>query len=466
MTGRARHSRARALCVVAACAAALTAGACVTRRVPDPGPPTIVLPPQGSPTDTAARALLIPDLPRDSAPSAVPDRVLDVRVALATAAQQVPLTASGAWRLYDGADGVLVRGNAGEVWIVEHRGRALRARGRGTQATAWVEGALTIRTDAGGAFPTFAGRRYRGALRVVVGDSGLVVVNVLDVEEYLRGVVPLEIGATRNASEQAAVEAQAVAARSYTWVRLTSANRRPDFDLLATVSDQVYGGVDAERDGTDRAVRATAGLVLKFAGRVVDAPYSASCGGQTAAPEEVWRTGPSSYLRRVSDRIPGSADRYYCDIAPRFAWTKEFTSAELDAAVRRYLRSYTSGVPASGPGHVRGFSIEARTPSGRVASATFLTERGAYAVRANDIRSVLRSPGGEILNSTYFSVNSETARDGSLARLTIRGNGHGHGVGMCQWGAIGRARAGQTARAILAAYYPGTTLGPASGLGR
>lgn len=426
----------------------------------------IVLPPQGAPADTVMRVVPLPELPRDSAPAAVPDRILDVRVALATAAQQVPLTATGSWRLYDAADGVLVRGNANEVWVIEHRGRSLRARGRGTQATAWVDGALTLRTDAGSAFPTFAGRRYRGAMRVAVGDSGLMVVNVLDVEDYLRGVVPLEIGATRNASEQAAVEAQAVAARSYTWVRLTSTTRRPDFDLVATVSDQVYGGVDAERDGTDRAVRATAGLVLKFGGRVVDAPYSASCGGQTAAPEEVWRTGPSSYLRRVSDRIPGSANRYYCEIAPRFAWTKEFTSAELDAAVRNYLRAYATGVPASGPGHVRGFSIEARTPSGRVASATFLTERGAYAVRANDIRFVLRLPGGEILNSTYFSANSEMARDGSLARLAIRGNGHGHGVGMCQWGAIGRARAGQTARSILAAYYPGTTVGPASGVGR
>ena len=91
-----------------------------------------------------------------------------------------------------------------------------------------------------------------------------------------------------------------------------------------------------------------------------------------------------------------------------------------------------------------------------------MTDRGTYAVRANDIRYVLRSSGAEILNSTYFSVNTETGRDGSLVRVVLRGNGYGHGVGMCQWGAIGRARTGQTARSILAAYYPGTTVGPAS----
>jgi stage II sporulation protein D len=447
-----------------ACAATLFVGACVTKRVPDPGPPRIILPPSG-PRDTAPRAAPAPppEVLRDPAPAAPVDQLLDVRVALATAAQQVPLTATGGWRLLSGSDAVLVRGRAGESWTVEHGGTRVRAVGRSGQATPWVDGPVTMRPDLPGEFVTFAGRRYRGALRVHPSDTGLVVVNVLGVEDYLRGVVPLEIG-PRTPAEQAAVEAQAIAARSYTWVRLNSvqlSGRATSFDMVATVNDQVYGGADAERESTDRAVRATSGQVIRFAGRIVDAPYSSTCGGETAAPEEVWRVGPSTYLRRVSDRIPGTGDRYYCDIAPRFSWTKEFAAADLDGAVRAYLRSY-SDVPSSGPGRVRGFSIESRTPSGRVAFASFLTERGAFQVRANDIRYVLRQPGGEILNSTYFSVSSESGRDGTLSRLVIRGNGYGHGVGMCQWGAIGRARAGQTARSILAAYYPGTTVGLAT----
>ncbi len=440
-----------------------TLGACVTRRVRDPGPPVIVLPPAGTQADTAERVAAPPTLPPDPTPDVPLDALHDVRVALATSAQEVPLTATGPWRLYDGSDGVLVRGRAGEQWTIQRRGLQLRARSRAGQATPWVDGDIVIRPDAESEFAQFAGRRYRGSIRTVPTDTAIVVVNVLGVEDYLRGVVPLEIG-VRNGPEQAAVEVQAIAARSYTWVRLEAvrgSSRAGTHDLVATVSDQVYGGVDAEREGTDRAVRATAGLVLKFAGRVVDAPYSSSCGGETAAPEEVWRSGPSSYLRRVSDRIPGSPDRYYCDIAPRFSWTREFTSSELDAAVRAYLRSY-SNAPAGGPGRVRGFSIESRTPSGRVGNAVFLTERGSFPVRGNDVRYVLRSTGGEILNSTYFSANTEVGRDGALSRLVVRGNGYGHGVGMCQWGAIGRARAGQTARSILAAYYPGTSVGPAS----
>ena len=450
-----------------AAAAVVSLGACVMRRVPDPGPPIVILPPGGGAVpDTSKSVVVIPDLPGNPTPAAPTDGSRDVRVALATAAQEAPLTATGGWRLFDANNGVLIRGRSGDTWTVQRRGSGLRAVARTGQATQVAEGSVTLRTEAVGQYVVFAGRRYRGAVRVVASDSGLVVVNVLGVEDYLRGVVPLEIGATRGANEQAAVEAQAIAARSYTWVRLgaaeSSGSRNVNFDVAATVSDQVYGGADAEREATDRAVQVTAGMVLKFGGRVVDAPYSSTCGGESAAADEVWRVSASpAYLRRVSDRIPGSADRYYCDIAPRFSWTKEFTSTELDAAARSYLRQYTEGLSAA-PGHVRGLSIESRTPSGRVARAVFMTDRGTYAVRANDIRYVLRSSGAEILNSTYFSVNTETGRDGSLVRVVLRGNGYGHGVGMCQWGAIGRARTGQTARSILAAYYPGTTVGPAS----
>jgi stage II sporulation protein D len=456
---RAQGAGRLAVSCAAALAVALAAG-CVTRRVRDPGPPTVILVPAPRAADTAAAAAP-PDIPRDTAPSAPTDANMDVRVGLATAAQEAPLSATGPWRLYDAGGDVLIRGRAGEVWTVEHDGRRLRARSRAGQGTAWVTGEVTLRTDIAGTYGTFAGRRYRGALRVVATDTDLIVVNVVGVEEYLRGVVPLEIGVSRGESDQAAVEAQAIAARSYTWVRLAAnTGSGAPYDLVATVNDQVYGGVDAERENTDRAVRATSGLVLKYGGRVVDAPYSSTCGGETASPDEVWRTGATpAYLRRVSDRIPGTTDRYYCDIAPRFAWTREFSSAQLDAAARAYLASYATGVPAGGPGRVRSVNVVSRTPSGRVATTNFATDRGSFSVRGNDVRYVLRAVGGEILNSTYFSVANEPPSGGSLSRIVIRGNGYGHGVGMCQWGAIGRARAGQTARAILAAYYPGTSVG-------
>jgi len=118
-------------------------------------------------------------------------------------------------------------------------------------------------------------------------------------------------------------------------------------------------------------------------------------------------------------------------------------------------------VPGRNPGVARDVTVGSRTPSGRIGTITITTDRGNFVVRGNDTRFVLRAPGGELLNSTYFSIETTPASNGTLARLTLHGMGYGHGVGMCQWGAIGRARAGQDYRMILRTYYPGTTVGPA-----
>jgi stage II sporulation protein D len=159
-------------------------------------------------------------------------------------------------------------------------------------------------------------------------------------------------------------------------------------------------------------------------------------------------------LQRVSDRIPDS-NRYYCDIAPRFRWERTWRADTLAAVIERYLRAYAKA-PGEPLGAVRAVAAEQVTASGRVADLRVEMERGTYHVRGNDIRNVLRSAGGEPLNSTYFSPDAVTGADGRLSRLTVRGFGYGHGVGMCQWGAIGRARAGQDFRTILRTYYPGT----------
>lgn len=299
---------------------------------------------------------------------------------------------------------------------------------------------------------------------------GLLVVNRLRVEDYLRGVVPLEIGAVGE-PERAALEAQAVAARSYVYVRLDDPDRPRGgtrYDVLATVTDQVYGGVAAETPVADEAIAATTGEVLTYDGRVVNAPYHAACGGTTAEPEEVWREAAVPYLQRVSDQIPGT-DHYYCEGSAHFRWTRTFTRGELVTLLDRYLRQYGSRTPGGAPGSgmthtssglgtIHAISIESLTPSGRVGSLAVTTSHGTVYVRGNDIRFVLREPDGEILHSTYFAIENEPVHGGSVAGLTLEGRGNGHGVGMCQWGAIGRARAGQDYRTILQTYYPGTVL--------
>ena len=381
-----------------------------------------------------------------------------VRVALAAGVLSGRLSATGEWQLFrSGGTVLLVRGTGRGVWTVDRRGDRLRIVGGGGKS-AVRDGPLVARALGPRTFVTWNGKRYRGELVIspAAGGEGLLVINRIAVEDYLRGVVPLELGDVTSA-ERAALEAQAVAARSYTYARLedVDAPGRP-YDLVATTTDQVYGGAGVETQLADEAVVATEGQVLTYDGRIVNAPYHSSCGGSTAEPDEVWRESPLPYLQRVSDRVPGT-DHYYCEGAAAFRWTRTFTRAQLAAAVDRYLPAY-AGIAESGVGRVRLVVADPTTPSGRVAGVTIVTDRGRYHVRGNDVRFVLRSPAGEILNSTSFSIESTVGADGRVASLTLHGAGNGHGVGMCQWGARGRADAGMNAAQIIEAYFPGTTV--------
>jgi stage II sporulation protein D len=314
-----------------------------------------------------------------------------------------------------------------------------------------------MQPSAGESFVTFGGKRYRGELVISRTDSGRLVVNTLSMDDYLRGVVPLEIG-NRTAAEFAAVEAQAVAARTYAYKNLHPSRA---FDMYATVQDQVYGGVDAEKPQSDSAIATTSDVLVLYNGQPITTPYHSTCGGSTAAVTEVWYNQPDEpYLRPVSDRIPGT-DHYYCDPSPRFSWTQDFDGVALRAVMEKYLSVYTNA-PKDGLGRITDIREAGRTPSGRVAALIVETERGSYTLRGNDVRFVLRTPTGTTLNSTFFTFTEQKSGD-EVSSLVINGRGYGHGIGMCQWGAIGRARAGQNYRTILETYYPGTTIGRIAG---
>lgn len=388
------------------------------------------------------------------------DRDRVAMVALEGGTVTASVSANGRWRIDEqGGRASLVRGEGNEPWRIEQRGRLLRVAGEGNDATPWREGPFVARPAAGAGFLRYGPRRYRGELWFTPTDSGVMVVNRLPVEDYLRGVVPLEIG-TRSAIDRAAIEAQAVAARSYTYMRVPGGMvdaPLKGWNLVATVQNQVYGGVDAEHPEVNAAIDATAGLVLRYNGLLVDAPYFASCGGRTASPREAWRgVAEQPYLTPVDDIDPRTG-KPYCDLSPRNHWQAEFNEAQLGEIVRRALQA--AGARDPRPAGVLGVSVGQRGPSGRASNLTLRTERGDVQVTARDIREVLRDARGAILPSTYFSVDRESRGGRRVTAVSLRGVGHGHGVGMCQWGAIGRARAGADARAILRHYYPGTVVG-------
>ena len=390
-----------------------------------------------------------------------------VRIALATSAENARVGGTGTWRVYSRNSAKLVTsGTAGTTMRIERRGNQLVAVKADGSVTSRQTAPLLVRATTPGSFVTWNGKRYRGELVIRPNNGGLLVVNRLGVESYLRGVVPLEIGGVAKPGDEAAVEAQAVAARSYSYIHIADAGTRA-FDMYGSIQDQAYGGVDAEQAMSDRAVESTRNMVLRYAGRIINTPYSSTCGGRTAAVKEVWwRRNDEPYLKSVSDQIPGT-DKYYCDISGRFRWTTSFNETQLRETLEKYLGTVT---PASEPavaasatsrlslGRITGFNVTGRTPSDRVASVSIQTERGNYVVRGNDVRFVLRTPSGSLLNSTYFTAETTKGSSGAIDQLTIRGGGYGHGIGMCQFGAIGRARAGQDYRTILTSYYQGTTV--------
>ncbi len=386
----------------------------------------------------------------------VTDRTVLIALGATTAAPAV--SATQAWHIDEqGGTAALVSGRGGEDWRVEQRGRLLRVAGEGSDATPWRQGPFVARAGDGGHL-RLGIRRYRGELIFVPTDSGVLVINRLPLEDYLRGVVPIEIG-TRQASDVAAIQAQVIAARSYSYARVPANGAAParGWHMTDGAQFQVYAGMDVEHPLVNQAIDNTAGMVLRFGGLVVDAPYFAACGGRTAGPREVWRdVRDEPYLRPVDDINPRTGQPY-CDLTPRNHWKTDFDEARLNEVVRRALQ--TAGARDPRPAALQDMEVAARTPSGRVASLVLRTDRGVVTIAARDIRAVLGDTHGAILASTYFSVDHESRSSGRLTTVTLRGAGNGHGVGMCQWGAIGRARAGIDARSILGHYYPGTVVG-------
>ncbi|HET9384973.1 MAG TPA: SpoIID/LytB domain-containing protein [Gemmatimonadales bacterium] len=298
------------------------------------------------------------------------------------------------------------------------------------------------------------GRRYRGRITITSGRGGLTLVNRLTVESYVAGVVGPEIGA-RRADELNAVLAQAIVSRSFA---LKNRGRWDafGFDAYADTRDQVYLGVAVETPQVWDAVRRTAGQVLTYDGQVIDAYFHSTCGFSTAGVDEAFATARERpYLRPVSDES-GSGGGHYCDISPRFRWHEEWDGPKLRAILSRTLASVT---PLAGDGmqRITDVSVSRKTRSGRVGELRIVFERGDIRIPGPDVRTVLRPDAERWLQSTAFQL-TVSKTNGEVTRLVAAGAGAGHGVGMCQWGAIGRARAGQDFRKILNTYFPGTKI--------
>lgn len=302
------------------------------------------------------------------------------------------------------------------------------------------------------------GKAWRGRFKVFLGPRGkLTVATRVRLETYLLGVVPGEIGALKDSLLEAG-RAQAVAARSYS---LFYRGRRGSegFDLYSTVEDQVYGPIDSERPLATRCVTSTAGLLALADGGPIRANYHATCGGMLAEAWEAWPTEPRSYL--VSHRDAGWGAGDHCATAPNFRWREAWTAEEFLANLERFGPPQQVVMPASGLGELADVRVLSRSRSGRAWQLVVTGSRGEVMIPAYSIRQVLRRGGraDQILRSNLFKIAVE--RDpgsGRVLRVVASGAGSGHGVGLCQVGALNMARAGAKAEEILHHYYTGAEL--------
>jgi stage II sporulation protein D len=357
--------------------------------------------------------------------------------------------ADGAYARYGERPGLfseLVTRPSGTVEVVDGAGKVIAA----------GDTVVALDGDAGFALED---RAYRGRLYLTVDAAGgLAAVHGVALEELLRGLVPSEMPAS---SPPEALKAQAVTARSNVLAQIGTRHLTDPYVLCAEVHCQVYRGEAAEVASSDAAVRATAGEALfgKADRALVDGVYSAMCGGHGEDNEAVWGTVPDPSLRGRPDLPPaeaaawkggladearlreflGKAPQGWCGRATaarpdRYRWERRFTSAEVDAIAAPL-----------GAGPVRALEVAGRGVSGRARALRLAGGQGSVTVHGElRIRRLFRN-----LPSSMFVVD----RDGDA--WVFRGGGWGHGVGMCQWGAVGRAEARQDYRQILRAYFSG-----------
>lgn len=371
----------------------------------------------------------------------------EVRIGLLTDVTRVTLDSDLGLVIVDPDEGELVRIAAGTALSGSLRGSGIALDGGGERIT---RRGLLVESAEGGVI-TVDGRGYRGRVELQRRGDRLQVINHVDLESYLLGVVRGEMG-TRSPNEFEALKAQAVAARTYTLRNLGRWSAQ-GFDLVADIGAQVYAGADLDDPLITDAVAATRGEVLEHEGVLIDAFYSSTCGGHTEDGVAAFVGASRPYLRSVDDLAPdGTA---YCSISPRFTWRESWNAEQLTAILRRTLA--TEKLPRARANDLRDLHPIAQTASGRVATLELVGSGGRTAVAGQSIRRVLSPEPGAWLRSTDFTIR--VTRNGSrIERVTVEGRGNGHGVGMCQWGAIGRARAGQDYTTILMRYFPGTEL--------
>ena len=269
----------------------------------------------------------------------------------------------------------------------------------------------------------YGGRPFRGYLTVLINGGRLIVVSQMPLESYLVGVVNGEIDSSWPMD---AVKAQVVAARSYALYQMKV--QALYYDLKTDVTSQVYAGFDSEDERTREAVKATRGQVLYKDEDLIQTFFHSSCGGNTTSAREVWGMAQ-----------PAQEGVYCgeCEEAPYARWNLPLEAGEIIRVVKAFF---------PGVDEVSSMGVHRRSRDGRIQTLFAETGKGRVLFDAGEFRKEM---GYRRLPSTSFSLGM------SGDRIILTGQGYGHGVGLCQWGARGSALRGMDYKQILRKYYPG-----------
>ena len=311
---------------------------------------------------------------------------------------------------------------------------------------------------------------YAGSLRLQPNAYGTyTLVNQVPVETYLRGVVPHEIGTS---ATPAVLEVQAILARTYALRNL----RRfaiDNYQLCATTQCQVYNGLTGTAASTDRAIAASRGLVLTYQNELVDAVYSSSTGGVTAAFSDVWQGPERPYLRAVIDSVNNPWDLARKTLADEknfrsfigqkagfnetgeelFRWRVEAELPALNSELKQFLDR--SKNPSANFNTIQRLDVTQRSAAGRVLKLAVTTDRGRVELEKDEVLIAFEAP-----NSTLFYLEPLLDENKTLRGYAFVGGGFGHGVGLSQTGSYHLGRLGWTSDRILGFYFPGAQLQP------
>jgi stage II sporulation protein D len=281
---------------------------------------------------------------------------------------------------------------------------------------------------------------YRGWVELIPGESGVIAINQVGLEDYVSSVVGSEMG---HRFPMEALKAQAVASRTYALYHRSHRSQQP-FDLGSGIDWQVYKGVAAESNRTQAAARETAGQVLVHQGQLINAVFHSSGGGHTDDAGNVWLES-RPYLQGVPD---------FDHHSPVFSWTATIPAQQLQQL-------------AGGIGAIRSIEILRSSPWGRAITLRLVGSQGSKDVSGSEFRRALG------LRSTMIAISprGEAATTASLtpaganfpAFFQIQGRGYGHGVGMSQWGAAALASQNYSYQQILSHYYRNTSLAVVEG---